>query len=191
MSVKLAVCLLLGALPALAQPPQLPPRNLVVELRQVEDTQPGTLSTQPATALLQPQQVLVRNGEKASLRMGQSQPIRWVQAVAGDQAASQGGVAYGLVWIQSGQALAVQPRWPGGKQPASVQMDMQSASVAAPTGNAELPAQQRSQASSTVSAPLGQWVTIAATGGQAASHTYSSEAAVDVRRLLQIRVSAP
>ena len=189
---------MVSALPAWAQ---LPQRDLVVELRQVDDTAAYSVSTQPSTPLLAPQQVQVRNGEKALLQMGQSMPIRWLQAVGGESSSrssssgssssSGGGVSYGMVWMQAGQSLVVKPRWPGGKQPVAVEVDLQAASIEAPTGNAELPSQARSQVATTVQAPLGQWVTVAATGARAASGSYSSEAVADTRRLIQIRVSAP
>jgi hypothetical protein len=71
-----------------------------------------------------------------------------------------------------------------------VEVEVQSARVEARTG-AELPAQQRSQLATTVSAPLGQWVTIAITGSSPQPGVYSSEAANEPRRLLQLRVTAP
>lgn len=186
---SVAVALLLSALPALAQ---LPRRDLTVELRQIEDQQAQVLSTQPSVPLLVPQQVQVRNGEKASLRMGQTLPVRWVQSVAAQSGRSgtAGAVSYGLTWMDEGQNLAVTPRWAGGKQPVELQIDVQSASVDTSTG-ADLPNQQRSQLATTVSAPLGQWVTVAASGGGTAqANSYSSDAAADVRRLIQIRVLA-
>lgn len=189
LSTAFAVALLLSALPALAQ---LPRRDLTVELRQIEDQQAQVLSTQPAVPLLAPQLVQVRNGEKASLRMGQTLPVRWVQSVAAQSGRSgtAGAVSYGLTWMDEGQNLAVTPRWAGGKQPVELQIDVQSASVDTSTG-ADLPNQQRSQLATTVSAPLGQWVTVAASGGGTAqANSYSSDAAADVRRLIQIRVLA-
>ena len=39
--------------------------------------------------------------------------------------------------------------------------------------------------------PLGQWVTLAATGASAPRGAYSSDAGNERRRLLQLRVSAP
>jgi hypothetical protein len=96
------------------------------------------------------------------------------------------------VWMQAGQSMAVQPRWPGGGQPVKLDIDVQSSSLQAPTGSAELPSQARSQLATSVSAPLGQWVTVAATGGgRAQPGSYSSEAAADTRQLVQIRVLAP
>lgn len=197
-SLFLVVTGLWLALPALAQ---LPQRNLTVELRQIDEAAAYTVSTQATSAPLVAQQVQVRNGEKATLHMGQTVPIRFVQSVVGGSSSqsgssgtgssSGGGVSFGMVWMQAGQSMAVQPRWPGGKQPVAVQIEVQAASVEAPTGNAELPSQSRSQMATTVSAALGQWVTVAATGAQAQANTYSSEAVAETRRLVQIRVLAP
>ncbi len=186
-STLLAGAVLALSIPALAQ---LPLRNLAVELRQISEPDGNTVSTQPATSPLAAQRIQVRNGEKATLTMGQSVPIRFVQSVAEGRDGS--GVSYGMVWMQAGQSMAVQPRWPGGGQPVRIDIDVQSSSLQAPTGNAELPRQARSQLATSVSAPLGQWVTVAATGeGQAQPGSYSSEATADTRQLVQIRVLAP
>ncbi|MDB5896328.1 MAG: hypothetical protein JWQ88_3859, partial [Rhodoferax sp.] len=51
--------------------------------------------------------------------------------------------------------------------------------------------QQRSQFSTTLSAPLGEWVTVAATGGdQAQAGVYSTRTAPARQQLIQVRVSA-
>ena len=165
----------------------------MVELRQIEEADAHTVRTQPGTALLAPQQVQVRNGEAATLRIGSSMPIRWIQSVGVEgrgRSSGSAGVDYGVVWMQSGQSLAVRPRWPGGRQAVAVQIDLQASSTDAATGNAELPSQSRSQLSTTVHVPLGQWTTVAASGSQPPAGTYSSEAAVESRRLVQIRVTA-
>lgn len=186
----------LGLLSTLPVQAQLPSRDLVVELRQISEADGNTASTQPATAQLVSQRIQVRNGEKATLTIGQNVPIRFVQAVAGGSNVQTGGtggaVSYGMVWMQAGQSMAVQPRWPGASQPVRITIDVQSSSVQAPSGSAELPSQARSQFATTVSAALGQWVTVAATGGgQTHAGTYSSEAAADTRQLVQIRVLVP
>nr|WP_315190751.1 hypothetical protein [uncultured Albidiferax sp.] len=169
---------------------QLPQRNLVVELRQVSEPDGNTVSTQPSAAPLATQRIQVRNGEKAVLTMGQNVPIRFVQSVGAGRDGS--GVSYGMVWMQAGQSMAVQPRWPGGGQPVKIDIDVQSSSVQAPSGATELPSQARSQLATSVNAPLGQWITVAATGGgQTPPGSYSSEAAADTRQLVQIRVLAP
>ena len=180
----------LGLLSTLPVQAQLPSRDLVVELRQISEADGNTASTQPATAQLVSQRIQVRNGEKATLTIGQNVPIRFVQAVGSGRDGS--GVSYGMVWMQAGQSMAVQPRWPGASQPVRITIDVQFSSVHAPSGSAELPSQARSQFATTVSAALGQWVTVAATGGgQTQAGTYSSEAAADTRQLVQIRVLVP
>jgi hypothetical protein len=187
-----------SALPALAQ---LPQRDLTVELRQVEESGAGyAVGTQPALALMPAQQIQVRNGGKASFSLGQSIALQWVQSVSsknaflsagGVEARSSGGsVSQALVWMESGQKISVQARWPGGQRVVTVEVEVQSATVAARTGT-ELPAQSRSQLVTTVGAPLGQWVTLAVTGSSPQPGVHGSEAATQARRLLQLRVSAP
>jgi hypothetical protein len=184
--------------PALAQPPQ---RDLTVELRQVEENSAGyVVGTQPSAPLMAPQQVQVRNGSKATFSLGQSIPLQWVQSVSSrdssltvpgaEARSSGGGVTQALTWLEAGQRISVLPRWPGGRQAVSVEVEVQTSSVQARDG-AELPVQSRSQLATTVGAPLGQWVTIATTGSSPQRGVYSSEAAADPRRLLQLRVSAP
>ena len=166
--------------------------DLVVALRQVPEQAGYVVGTAPRTPALAPQQVMVRNGETAVLRMAQSLPVKWTQSVMQGGASEGAGVSYGLVWMEAGQGFTVTPRWPGGRQPATLQIEVTSASVDASTG-AELPNQQRSQLSTTVSAPLGEWVTVASTGGDAAAAqgVYSSRARSDTRQLIQLRVSLP
>ncbi len=200
---SLALCLGCIALSAAAQAPL---RDLLVELRQVEDTQGGgySVGTQPQRPALTQQQVQVRNGEKASLRLGQSIPMQWVESVsvqsdsvsasaptAGASSSSRGGsVKNAVTWMDSGQSIVLRARWPGGKQPVTIEVEVQSASVEA-RGGADLPAQSRSHVATTVSAVLGQWVTIAATGTNAPAGVYSSQGNSNTRRLLQLRVQAP
>jgi len=179
----------------------LPKRDLTVELRQVEDTDTSgyTASTQPSRPALVPQQVLVRNGQKASLRISQSLPLQWVQSVQSNNASlsvsgasansSGGGVTNALIWMDAGQSITVTPRWPGGKQPVTVEVEVQTSSVEERNGS-DLPGQSRSQLATTVTAPLGYWVVIASSGKTPVAGSYSSAPSRDVRRLLQIRVSA-
>jgi hypothetical protein len=217
------VAFLLCLMPALSWA-ELPKRDLLVELRQVQEGQetqggqdahngvdPGgaayTVGTAPAGAVLVPQQVRVRNGEKASLRLLLSTPMQWTQSV-GSQASSVNVSSTGaatstnlsssntantanqsLTWMEAGQSITLTPRWPGGKQPAMVELEMQSAVMDERTSS-DLPAITRQQVGTTVSAPLNQWVTIASSGSAASSGRYSSAAGVaQARRLVQIRVS--
>jgi hypothetical protein len=168
-----------------------PERDLLLEVRQIEEGSSGyVVSTRPQAPMLPPQQVQVRNGREARIRYAQSIPLQWVQAVQAAGPMTGAGVKQGLVWLQAGQSLVLRPRWPGGQQAATVEVEMQTAAVEARPG-AELPTQQRSELATTVRAPLGQWVTIARSGQVAPQGSYSSEAASQRPRLLQLRVTAP
>ncbi len=200
---SLLLCLAGFALSAAAQ---LPPRELTVALRQVDDAQSAgySVGTQTQRPTLTQQQVQVRNGEQASLRLGQSIPMQWLEAAsmqsdsvsasapsaAASSSRRSGSVKNAVTWMDSGQSITLRPRWPGGQQPVTVELEVQTASVDARNG-AELPAQSRSHVATTVSVELGQWVTIAATGTNAPAGVYSSKGSADSRRLLQIRVQAP
>ena len=195
--IGLATFWALLAPPALAQ---LPQRDLTVELRQVEDTQGITAGTEWREPMLAPQQIRVRNGAKASLSLGRAMPMQWVQsavaqsaslAASGASASSAGGgVVNAVTWVDAGQGLTVQARWPGAQHAVTVDIEVQAATVGDRVG-AELPTQSRSRMATTVSAPLGQWVTIATTGSSAQPGVYGSEATAEPRRLLQLRVLAP
>jgi len=170
---------------------QLPQRNLTVELRQVEDAAAGYgVGTRPQTPLLAPQQLQVRNGDKARWRFGQAIPLQWVQSVSAAGPMSGASVRQGLTWLQAGQGLVVQPRWPGGNRPVQVQIEVQTAAVEARAGS-ELPVQASGEIVTTLEVPLGAWVTFASSGAVAPRGSYSSEAGPQVRRLMQLRVSVP
>jgi hypothetical protein len=103
---------------------------------------------------------------------------------------TQAGVTNALVWFDAGQSLSVQPRWPGGKQPVVLVLEVQAAN-AQPQVGAVLPRQSRNTVSTTLTLPLAEWITVAATGRAARAGVYSSDAGEAGRRLLQVRVSAP
>ena len=191
--------LLLGAWPVMAQ---LPAHDLTVESRQVEGAGSTSyaVSTRSASPRFTAQQVKVRNGEKATLSVGLSMPMQWVQAVAAQGAAlavsgasassSAGKVNQAVMWMDSGHTIKVHPRWLGGSKPVIVEIEVVIVDVGVRTG-ADLPDQSRSQVVTTVSAFLGQWVTIAASGNAPQRGVYGSDAVDDSRRELQIRVLAP
>jgi len=195
----LATMLLLSALPAMAE---LPKRDLTVELRQVEEGGGSgySVSTESRSPLPAEQHVQVRNGEKASLSVGKSMPMQWVQSVVAQSASlavsgasannGGGGVTNAVEWMEAGQSIKVHPRWPGAKQSVTVDIEVQSASIEARVGE-ELPERSRSHVATKVSAPLGQWVTIASTGSSPQRGVYGTEATINTRRFLQIRVLAP
>jgi hypothetical protein len=179
--------------PSFAAPPQ---RDLTVELRQVEDGVNQDASyragSNGAAALLPLQKIQVRNGQKGMLRFNQSTPVQWVEAAQAASANSGAGVKQALQWFDAGSSIVATPRWPGGKRPATVELEVQMADMAAQP-QANMPAQRRASFSSTVTAPLGQWVTIAASGDpEPPAGSYSSNTVAGAaRRLLQIRVLAP
>jgi hypothetical protein len=159
--------------------------------------------------------VQVRNGEKAQLHMLDAVPMQWTQSVstatlpstaptatrqgaqtAGQTATQPGamanavGVTNALTWFDAGQSITVQPKWPGGNKPATLEVEVQRTAVGQRVG-AELPKQTRNSVSTTITVPLAEWVTIAATGKAPKPGVYSSESGLQVRRLLQVRVMAP
>jgi hypothetical protein len=83
--IAIATLTLIAMQSALAQ---LPKRDLTVELRQVEDVQSAgyTVSTKSHSPLLLSQSVQVRNGEKASLSVGQTITLQWVKSAQAQSA---------------------------------------------------------------------------------------------------------
>jgi hypothetical protein len=193
-----------------AKGPDLPKRDLTVELRQVEEGREdgaARFGTRAEVPLMAPQKIQVRNGEKGSLRISQSVPMQWVQSAHSQSSSIQaggasgaagssitssgGGVTQGVQWFEVAQSLTVTPRWPGGNKDATLEFDLQQSDMAV-RDNADMPRQTRNQFSSMVTVPLGQWITIAATGNAPARQgSYSSEGGAETRRLLQVRVLAP
>ncbi len=184
------------------------PRDLTVELRQVKDGEqndPGTtgraysVGTAGRAVDFAPQQVRVRSGEKASLQINQSMPMQWVQKIESQSAtlsaasasanSNTAGVTQAVTWMESGQSFTVTPHWPGGKQAVKLEIDVQSSTVDERTSS-DLPATARQRYSTTVSAPMNQWVTIATSGRATRTGSYSSAGASEARQHLQIRVTA-
>ena len=182
--------------------------DLTVELRQVKEGEQDnpnassgayTVGTANRAVDFAPQQVRVRSGEKASLQINQSVPMQWVQKIesqsatlsaAGTSASSQaGGVTQAITWMELGQSFTVTPNWPGGKKPVRLEIEVQSSAVDERTSS-DLPATARQRYSTTVTAPLNQWVTIATSGRTTGAGSYSSSGTSDARRLMQIRVTA-
>ena len=140
----------------------------------------------------------VRSGEKASLSMNQSMPMQWVQKIESQSAtlsaasasasSNAGGVTQAVTWMESGQSLSVTPHWAGGKQPAKLEIEMLVAVVDERTSS-DLPATNRQRVSTTITAPLQQWITIASSGKPARPGSYSSAGSGEGRTLVQIRVT--
>lgn len=181
----------------------LPQRDITVELRQIEENygEPAgyTVSSQSGSGLaaLSYQKIMVRNGEKALVKMGQSTPKQWVQSVSSANSVNgtAGNTAYGattmLEWLQSGYSITVQPRWTGANHPAIVEFEVEQKDLQTVT-NADMPTQARRQFSSTVTAPLALWVTISSAGEVPKAGVYSTSSANKAnRQALQIRVLVP
>jgi hypothetical protein len=199
----------------------MPSRDLTIELRQIDESKAQGVDGEAIAGKSytagaapnpewEPQLVLVHNGEKATLRMQSVMPMQWVQsafvqvdksgsgtspvpAAAASRAANgssgAAGVQNALSWFDAGQSITVHPKWNGGKS-AVVELEVQRAGLDERNGP-DLPAQSRKTVSTTVTAPLAQWLTIAATGKTPQAATYSSESLQQTRRLLQIRVMVP
>ncbi|XVJ71389.1 MAG: hypothetical protein HEQ39_18675 [Rhizobacter sp.] len=234
--LTLNLCLTL----ANSAPPSLPQRNLVLEWRQIDDTEAAGLAAAPLNVTVSTsgaqatssggvavstqqragtqalhQQLRVLNGGRATVRINQSIPVMWVEVAqaATNPAGGYGGnnmsrttgsaVVQSLTWLDAGRQITLQPRWPGGELPAVVDIQVDSAALenerptvaAMNSGGAALPIQTRSQTVTTVLAPLGQWVTIARTGGETQSAqrgvVSTTSATSQQRQLMQIRVLVP
>ena len=187
---------------------KLPVRNMTVELHVVVQAEADrtVVRTQPVQERdLDIQKVFVMNGERAQVKLNRSLPLQWVKTAAsrtssattatGDTASTESkGVENATTWVDAGQGLAVQVRWPGGKQPAVVEVEVDTTAAEAHAEHS-VPAQARSRFATTVAVPLGEWFTIAVTGPKAAPEqlgVYSTRAVdADAAKLVQLRVLAP
>lgn len=197
--------------------PSLPLRNLVVEWRiagqgQVRDSgvgvrqgrviidsqrgvvvqgdvRAGRWQTESQTHSVQQLQVL--NGGHARLFVGRSQPYtvwQWAAAPRGRGVQVWGETA----WLDLGQGLSVRPRWPGGLAPVTVELEASASSQPAYEPDGQV---RRTEVSSTVAVPLGEWTVVARSGSRAQhtrSGTLSTDAADETRsEQLEIRITAP
>jgi len=132
-----------------------------------------------------------RHSSSTSLSSGGTTPSSLSQARSGEfRGHSEGGAfQQQVVWLQTGQSLAVQPSWPGGNAPVDISVDLQQAN-AGPGTSTMTPRHNTVQVATSVYAALGEWVTIASTGSaQQPPGTYSTQAAREPSRALQVRVT--
>ena len=139
-----------------------------------------------------PARVVVANGGGARLRLAEAVPLHAVQAW---QDSSGSGAALVPGWAESAQALALRVRWPGGRAAAEVELEVEQAVPPAADGTAARARLERLATRALV--PLGEWVTVAASGeavgGAAGTEaTTVSTSALEARavRVLQLRLSA-
>ncbi len=209
---------LLLALPAgslLARDLGGPQRNLLVELRWVESSvslsvvaglregavvvgTAGSVSPRGSVTLSTQdhqdkqgavQRLLVLNGHSASISLGESTPVQWLDYAVDLPAsgASAGGGARLLAaprttLVERSSGFSVSPLWPGGATPVRVQFSTHRRSAA-----------EQSQVLSTVAMPMNEWSVVARSGKQLQASERgvlrSRDAqSVDMREL-QLRVS--
>lgn len=140
--------------------------------------------------------LLVLNGASASVQLSEMTPVQWldygVEASPTTGGSPTGGAKVYAV-PRSGistqtRSVSVSPRWPGPRQPVTVelrtQLDQPATDPAAP--------RQQTQLLSTVQLPLGEWLTIARSGAslqtQQRGTLSTRDAEASVLRELQLRV---
>lgn len=147
------------------------------------------------------QQLTVLNGREAMLHVGATVPLQWLEWAWSPQGPVLIG---GSQLVDTGRQVAVRPSWPGGSAPVTVEVRTEAAALAAggmrpryapdgqplPQGSIE-----RAGTLTTLSMPLGEWVTVARSGDEAARSergvASTREAASSRAYVVQMRVSAP
>ena len=134
------------------------------------------------------QRVLVLNGGRATLRLAQGLQVDdtevwWTPWGPGAAVRSQ--------WVELVNGMDVQPRWPGGDAPVTLEIAAQSAGRATPHSGQPLPPQ--ASMFTTVQVPMGEWVEVARVQGRQSTVSNSgfSAATASRQRSLQVRVSLP
>jgi hypothetical protein len=178
---------------ASAQPGgRLPMRNLLVEVRQGEESRftgqaaavqdagvvigsdgsvlgrvnAGAATRSSAGNEDYVQKLNVLNGGQASLRVGGMVPMQWWEIV---WSPSGPGIVGGTQYLDTGRGVLVMPRWPGGDAPVVVEIRAQSSRLASPRYTPDgqpVPegGVERSELVTTVQMPLNTWVTVASAG---------------------------
>ena len=207
-ALGLATLLCLGA--AQAAPPQ---RNLSVEMRVSEDQSGAQRGAQGAVTIGSrggvdagdavtlraggsrqasdaTQRVLVLNGGRATLRLAQGLPVQdaevwWTPWGPGAAVRSR--------WVELVNGMTVQPRWPGGDAPVTLEIAAQSAGRATPDSGQPLPPQ--TSVLTTVQVPMGEWVEVARVQGRQSAVSGGGggfgASTASRQHSLQVRVSLP
>ena len=140
--------------------------------------------------------LLVLNGASASVQLSEMTPVQWLDYGIEAAATTGGGPAGGAkVYAvpRSGlstqtRSFSVTPRWPGARQPATVELRTQLDQPA----NDPAGTRQQTLLLSTVQLPLGEWLTIARSGAslqtQQRGTLSTRDAEASVLRELQLRV---
>lgn len=195
------------------KPAALPQRNLLVEVRlsdaagaaahaagaddgAVEIGSDGRVSGRAAggvqtrsrdAALRSVQQLRVLNGSRGTLRLGVAEPVHWLRIGWTPQGPSVLGL--GSSWSDTGRGFMVQPSWPGGDAPVTVEIEAEFSQPTTTGGMSSV----RSLA--TLALPLGAWVAVAETSAAEARRERGTlatrELAARCLLLLEMRVSLP
>ena len=152
------------------------------------------------------QRVLVLNGEQASLQLSETLPLQWLEltavaADAGPAGPGQPGRLGGKVraesrsaWIEQTRGFTLRPFWPGGSQPVRVELQAQGPAAGEAPGlqPSGQPAARSEMLRSTVSLPLGSWLTVARSGARLQTQERGVLSSRDAEQLgqreLQLRV---
>jgi hypothetical protein len=97
------------------------------------------------------QQLSLRNGGRARLRLTETEPVAWLEMAVLPQGRA---AALRQRWVQRVSAMAVRASWPGGLR--SVDVELQ-----AETGEAAIGSPVQRQLATQLLVPPGQWVTVA------------------------------
>jgi hypothetical protein len=149
------------------------------------------------------QRVLVLNGSTARLRLSEQVPVQWMdfglQVDTGATTAARALAVPRSGAVEMLSEFSVSPQWPGGQQPVRVNVQVQQGRApgaegsSVPLNPATHPqASQSTQVQSTISLPLGEWLTIARSGLRAESQERGTLSSRDAEgrasRDLQIKV---
>lgn len=207
-----------GAPAALAQP-GLPQRNLRIEWRQGDEAALARQGTAAGGSVVVSssrgvhggvtvqatrresvssgglsQQVLVLNGGRASVRLARTEPLQWYEVAwnARDGAT----LVPTTVLLEAGRGFTVQPRWPGGAAPVTLEIAAETGPLPADRHGAMPPAaREDGTLLTTLQVPLGEWVTVASTADAQQVRERRGWSSVEARSagrsVLQVRVSLP
>jgi len=199
---------------AVAAPPVLPAVDLIFQVRVISEAElaaedPAGRSPDRSqqgldisSAVQVPvstrtQEIRVLNGQQAQVSWSQALPFQWLQAAqrrGPSGTATHGGIVNALTWLRAGQSLSVQPRWPGGRDPVRVDLRLETQDVG-DRRDAAVPTSGEQAWASTLSVPLGEWTTFAATGTTRSPRnpsTWSTQSAdAQAQQWMQLRVRRP
>ena len=97
------------------------------------------------------QQLVLRNGGRARLRLAETEPVAWLEMAVLPQGRA---AALRQRWVQRVSAMAVRASWPGGLRSVDVELQVES-------GETAIGSPLQRQLATQLLVPPGQWVTVA------------------------------